>query len=288
MPTPPRTREMMIDGRYLISELRTPRIGGGVACRMCGALNSAERANLCCVLNFYRGAHSRLVASGRFSERCSSMQRKLTMKHACICFVAALLSAQGSIAADLSPGKWPAGEREKLEQQENASWSPATAGSVTGSAGMVSATVSPVAVYAGLQALRQGGTAADAAATTALTQITTQLGSVVSYAGVFTMVYFDAKTHRIYSLDAGYNSYLNENDPASIPVADFGIALPGLTPSVGGAKGRETLVPGFMAGLEAMHKRFGKLPFKQLFAPALWYDTHGVLLSPRLAGYFTM
>jgi gamma-glutamyltranspeptidase / glutathione hydrolase len=210
------------------------------------------------------------------------------MKHACIVGAAALLAAQALNAADLSPGKWPAAEREKLEQQENASWSPATAASVDGSSGMVSATVSPVAVYAGLQALRQGGTAADAAATTALTQITTQLGSVVSYAGVFTMVYFDAKTHKVYSMDAGYNSYLNENEPASIPVADFGMALPGLTPSVGGAKGRETLVPGFMAGVEAMHKRFGRLPFKELFAPALWYDAHGVLISPHLAGFFAM
>jgi gamma-glutamyltranspeptidase / glutathione hydrolase len=210
------------------------------------------------------------------------------MKHACIFGVAALMSAQALNAADLSPGKWPAAEREKLEQQENASWSPPAAASVDGSGGMISATVSPVAVYAGLQALRQGGTAADAAATTALTQITTQLGSVVSYAGVFTMVYFDAKTHKVYSMDAGYNSYLNENDPASIPVADFGMALPGLKPTVGGAKGRETLVPGFMAGVEAMHKRFGKLPFKNLFAPALWYDTHGVLISPHLAGFFAM
>jgi gamma-glutamyltranspeptidase/glutathione hydrolase len=210
------------------------------------------------------------------------------MKHALIFGVAALIGTQSVGAVDLSPGKWPVAEREKLEQQESASWSPATAASIDGSGGMVSATVSPVAVYAGLQALRQGGTAADAAATTALTQITTQLGSVVSYAGVFTMVYYDAKTRKVYSMDAGYNSYLHETDPATIPVADFGMALPGLTPTVGGAKGRETLVPGFMAGVEAMHKRFGKLPFKDLFAPALWYDTHGVLISPHLAGFFTM
>lgn len=76
--------------------------------------------------------------------------------------------------ADLSPGKWPAAERGKLEQQEFSSWSPPAAHSIDGSAGMVSATVSPLAVYAGVDALRQGGSAADAAATVALTQITTQ------------------------------------------------------------------------------------------------------------------
>ena len=41
--------------------------------------------------------------------------------------------------------------------------------------------------------------------------------------------------------------------------------------------GRKTLVPGFMAGIEAMHKRFGSLPFGKLFEPAIWYAEHGVI-----------
>lgn len=210
------------------------------------------------------------------------------MKREWIFAMATLLGAQLANAADLSPGKWPKAEREKLEQLESQTWFPLQAGSVAGDSGLVSATVSPISVRAGLEALRQGGSAADAAATIALTQVTTQLGSVVSYAGVFTMLYYDAKSRKVYSLDAGYNSYLNETDPSTIPVADFGSVLPGLKPTVGGAKGRETLVPGFMAGVEAMHRRFGRLPFKQLFAPALWYDTHGVIVSPHLQGFFTM
>src|ERR1700759_1185818 len=100
------------------------------------------------------------------------------MKTAWIFGAAVFLGVQMSNAANLSPSGWPAAEREKLEQQESASWSPARGGSVESTGGMGAATVSPVAVFAGLQALRQGGTAADAAATTALTQITTQLGSV--------------------------------------------------------------------------------------------------------------
>jgi gamma-glutamyltranspeptidase/glutathione hydrolase len=208
------------------------------------------------------------------------------MKPALVAGVLTLMSAHLTCAADLSPGRWPAARREQLEKLESQSWSPPEAQTVEGNSGMVSATVSPIAVYAGLAALRQGGSAADAAATTALTQITTQLGSVVSYAGIFTMVYFDAKTNKVYSMDAGYNSYLHELDPKSIPVGDLGPLNMGLKPTVGGAKGRETLVPGFMAGLEAMHRRFGRLPFKDLFAPALWYDEHGVIVSGHLAGYF--
>ena len=58
--------------------------------------------------------------------------------------------------------------------------------------------------------------------TTALTQVATQLGSVVSYAGIFTVVYYDAKSHKVYSMDAGFNSYLEETDPKSIPVSNLG------------------------------------------------------------------
>ena len=199
-----------------------------------------------------------------------------------------------ALAADLSPGNWPKAERERLEKLESQTWSPLEAQSVESTGGIVSATVSPVAVYAGVQALKHGGNAADAAATTALTQITTQLGSVVSYAGVFTMLYYDAKAHQVYSLDAGYNSYLHETDPQTIPLGDLGplgaFGPPNLrrTPTEGGAKGRETLVPGFMAGLEAMHRRFGRLPFRDLFEPAIWYDEHGVRISPALQYFFTV
>jgi gamma-glutamyltranspeptidase/glutathione hydrolase len=199
-----------------------------------------------------------------------------------------------ALAADLSPGSWPKAERERLEKLESQTWSPLEAQTFESSGGIVSATVSPVAVYAGVQALKHGGNAADAAATTALTQITTQLGSVVSYAGIFTMLYYDAKAHQVYSMDAGYNSYFHETDPQTIPLGDlgplgaFGPPNPRRKPTEGGAKGRETLVPGFMAGVEAMHSRFGRLPFRDLFEPAIWYDEHGVLISPSLQYFFTV
>jgi gamma-glutamyltranspeptidase/glutathione hydrolase len=191
-------------------------------------------------------------------------------------------------SADLSPAAWPKAERERLENLERQTWAPIEARSVEGSGGIISATVSPISVYAGIQALKLGGNAADAAATVALTQVTTQLGSVVSFAGIFTMLYYDAKTRQVYSMDAGYNSYLQEGDPKSIPVGDLGplpvTAAP--KPTVGGAKGRETLVPGFMAGVEAMHSRFGRLPFRDLFAPAVWYAENGVRISPVLQYFF--
>jgi gamma-glutamyltranspeptidase/glutathione hydrolase len=189
---------------------------------------------------------------------------------------------------DLSPENWPADERARVEALELRGPSPPDSRVVDGANGIVSATVSPVSVYAGMQALRNGGNAADAAAVTALTQVTMQLGSVVSYAGIFTMLYYDAFTHRVFSMDAGYNSYLHETDPLSIRRGDLGPLNFGRKPDEGGLRGRETLVPGFMAGVEAMQGRFGRLPFHDVFGPAIWYARNGVRVSPTLQAYFAM
>src|SRR3954467_507361 len=83
---------------------------------------------------------------------------------------AALALATPLQAADLSPGHWPEAERLALEPREAMGF-PAGARGGEGRGGFVSATASPVAVHAGMEALRQGGTAADAAVATALTQI---------------------------------------------------------------------------------------------------------------------
>ncbi len=209
----------------------------------------------------------------------------------------ALMLAAPASAVDISPEKWPPAERERAEKQEAAGWTPAAARSIASKNGVVSAISSPIAVQAGTEALRHGGNAADAAATIALTEITTQLGSVVSYAGIMTLIYYDARTGKVYSLDAGYNSYRNETEPKTIPVADMGPmnsaiqAIRGKDGSAAAAdaaksKGRETLVPGFMAGIEAMHTRFGRLPFADLFEPAIWYADRGVIVNPPLAGCF--
>jgi gamma-glutamyltranspeptidase / glutathione hydrolase len=201
-----------------------------------------------------------------------------------------LLSASASVsAADLSPGKWPAQERARLEQMEQALW-PSTTRAVEGRSGFIAATLSPIATHVGMQALRSGGTAADAAIATALTQVATDLGSIVSYAGVLQLVYYDAKTGDISSLDAGWNSYLGEHDPMSIPSADVRFILPDrpVASVAPVAQGRKTLVPGFMAGIEAIHKRFGKLPFDELFRPAIWYSTQGVKITPLLRYFLSM
>lgn len=198
--------------------------------------------------------------------------------------VAMLGSPVGAAAPDLSPGHWPEAERAKLEAREAGIW-PQAAATLNGTQVMVSATASPVAVHAGIEALRQGGTAADAAVTTALTQVTMMLGANVSFAGVAELLYYDAASGRVFVMDAGWNGWRGETDPKSIPAADISM-ITGKAAAGGGAAGRKTMVPGFMAGMAAMHARFGRLAWPRLFDPAIWYAEQGVPVTGLLAAYF--
>ena len=128
-----------------------------------------------------------------------------------------------------------------------------------GTNGIIAATTGGYPVEAGLKVLKEGGNAADAALTTALAETVRAAGSYVSFAGAMVALYYDAHTGKVYSLNAGYNVPLKENDPLSIPPTG----------------GRTVLVPGFMAGVQALHDRFGKLPFQRLFEPSIMLAENG-------------
>jgi gamma-glutamyltranspeptidase/glutathione hydrolase len=149
-------------------------------------------------------------------------------------------------------------QRTQLESPDNST------------AAMIVGTSEPLAVHVGLEVLEHGGNAADAALTTVLAQVALTAGATVSYAGVLNAVYFDAAAGKVHTLNAGYNTSRNEKDPLSIP-------------KVGEHSGRTALVPGFMAGVQALHERVGSLPFSALFGPAIWIAEHGVVASPLLA-----
>jgi putative intracellular protease/amidase len=190
----------------------------------------------------------------------------------------------------LSPDQWLTRDRAFVEELQLIG-RPATSRSVEGRAGLVTTTSCPIAAYAGINVLRAGGTAADAAATIALTQATTALGSYVSHAGVVQALYYEADSGKIQALNARWNTYRHETDPKSIPACDLSIGGVGLgvgfgEPPAATAHGRKTLVPGFMAGIEALHKRFGRLAFSDLFVPAIWYAENGLSVGPGLAWCF--
>jgi gamma-glutamyltranspeptidase / glutathione hydrolase len=189
-------------------------------------------------------------------------------------------------AGHLSPDQWLPRDRAFVEELQLISW-PASTRSVEGRSGLVTTTSSPIAAYAGITALRADGTAADAAATVALTQATTALGSYVSYAGIVQALYYEACSGKIQALNAGWNTYRHETDPESIPACDLSIGgVNSEHPPAAASHGRKTLVPGFMAGIEAPHKRFGRLAFSDLFLPAIWYAENGISVGPALAWFF--
>jgi len=170
----------------------------------------------------------------------------------------------------MSPEAWTQGELEKYwllqkdyNQQQQA---------VEGGQGVVAVTSDAFAARIGLEALRQGGSAADAALATALAQVALKGGSTISYAGILMMVYYDAASKKVYSLNAGYNTVQEEKDPLTIP-------------RMGTPSGRSALVPGFFAGVQAAHDRFGKLSFASLFEPAIYLAEKGVIVDPLL-GFF--
>lgn len=140
-----------------------------------------------------------------------------------------------------------------------------------GQNGVIVGTTGAAAVHAGLETLKAGGSAADAAMATALAQVVECCGAYVSHAGILSMTYYDAQTGQVHFLNACYNTPLEEKDPLSIP--------PMGTPS-----GRTTLVPGFMAGVHAAHERFGKLPRAKVFEPAIRMAEDGIRIGPPLAG----
>ena len=151
---------------------------------------------------------------------------------ALVCTVFAFGCADApSSKATLSPARWPDGELEKYtELGRNGDPLHHVA---EGTKGMIVSTNEALAIRAGLEALKQGGTAADAAITTSLTQISMAAGCWVSYAGIMTMIYYEAETGRVHSMNAAFNTVREEDDPLSIPPP-------------GNPSGRTALVPGFM------------------------------------------
>jgi hypothetical protein len=84
---------------------------------------------------------------------------------------------------DLSPARWSAADRERYLDMELEFNGPHPR--ATGTRGMVAGTSNPFAIHSGLLALQQGGSAADAALCTALTQVALMFGAATSYAGGF-------------------------------------------------------------------------------------------------------
>ena len=181
----------------------------------------------------------------------------------------------------LSPENWMTDYTNYIAQQDVTR---TKAGFAEGKNGAVTVAYNALAARAGLEALKQGGNAIDAAMTTASAQITLTGGAPISFFGIMSLVYYDAETDQIYTMNAEWNTVKGETDPMSIPGGiDFSSddALKGM----GDPGGRTALVGGFMKGLGEAHARFGDLPLEAIFEPSIYIAENGMPVSDMFEGF---
>jgi len=143
--------------------------------------------------------------------------------------------------------------------------------------GIVAASQS-LAAQAGAQILAQGGSAADAAiaANATLGVVEPMMNGM---GGDLFAIEWDAKSGQL----SGLNS--------------SGWAPAGLTPELLKSKGYARMaqtgiysvtVPGAVRGWEALHAKFGKLPWAALFQPAIYYAEHGYPVTEWISGQWRL
>lgn len=132
-------------------------------------------------------------------------------------------------------------------------------------------TATPLATSAGEHILKIGGTAADA-----MIAVQTVLGLVEPQSsglggGAF-VVYYDAKTGQTTTIDAREKAPASATEDRFVDAGGFNKAW---------QSGLSVGVPGTPRMMEYMHKRFGRLPWHQLFAPATALALGGFELTER-------
>jgi len=136
------------------------------------------------------------------------------------------------------------------------------------------ATSQPLAAEVGIDILRRGGNAADAAiATNAMMGLVEPMSCGIG--GDIFVIYWDAKTQKLYGLNGcGRSPYsLNRAVFAKLGLKEI--------PSEGPLSWN---VPGCVAGWEDLRARFGALPMAELLKPAIHYAEDGFAVTEIIAG----
>jgi gamma-glutamyltranspeptidase/glutathione hydrolase len=135
----------------------------------------------------------------------------------------------------------------------------------------------PLASEAGAEMLRRGGSAVDAAIAAQMVMTLVEPQSSGIGGGLF-LLHYDPQTRAIDSHDG------RETAPASVTPNLFmgadGKPLGFIEAAVGG---RSVGVPGAIATLWQAHRAHGRLPWADLFQPAIEHARAGFAVSPRLA-----
>ncbi len=138
------------------------------------------------------------------------------------------------------------------------------------------AAANPLAADAGLRMLQQGGSALDAAIAVQMVLSLVEPQSSGLGGGAF-LLHFDGR--QLQAFDG------RETAPAAALPTEFlgsnGQPIERMQAIVGG---RAVGVPGAVRMLELAHRQHGRLPWAQLFEPAIDLAQQGFAVSPRLAG----
>lgn len=138
------------------------------------------------------------------------------------------------------------------------------------------AAANPYASKAGLNILKQGGSAVDAAIAVQLVLTLVEPQSSGIGGGAF-MLHWDNNEKNLTTFDG------RETAPALATTDMFldknGRTMPWIKAVVGG---HSVGVPGVLAGLKKAHDKYGKLPWKALFNDAIKLAEQGFIVSPRL------
>jgi gamma-glutamyltranspeptidase/glutathione hydrolase len=133
-----------------------------------------------------------------------------------------------------------------------------------------------LASQAGAQILAKGGNAMDAAiAANAVLGVTEPMMDGIG--GDLFLLYWDAKTGKLYGLNASGWA------PRRLSI-DF-LSKQGITAMPHDGIHSVT-VPGAVDGWSKAHQRFGRLPWKDLFAPAIHYAEHGYAVPEIIHDYW--
>lgn len=127
------------------------------------------------------------------------------------------------------------------------------------------ATSQTLASQAGAQVLARGGSAMDAAiaANATLGVVEPERGGI---GGDLFVIYYDAKTGQLTGINASGWA------PKALSIDFLKAAGNATMPQLGI---HSVTVPGCVDGWEKLHRKFGKLPWKDLFAPAIYYAKNG-------------
>ena len=135
----------------------------------------------------------------------------------------------------------------------------------------------PLAAQAGLRMLLKGGNAVDAAIAAAATLVLVEPVSCGLGGDCFAIVWDGQELHGLNSSGVA---------PAAWNVEYFkrkhGVGADGL--AIQPKRGWDAVtVPGVVAGWSALHEKLGKLPFEQLFEPAIEIAERGYAVPPVVA-----